>query len=53
MWLGRGAGDEQPSDFPVLVDEAQTMKPNYLLEKSLLAKYLQNGLQKLNLPEMS
>ncbi len=53
MWLGRGAGDEQPSDFLVLAEEAQAMKPQYLLEKSRLAKYLRNGLQKLNLLEIN
>ncbi|WGV29123.1 DUF3775 domain-containing protein [Halotia branconii] len=50
MLLGRGHSGEQPSDFPDLVKEAQGMEAHYLLEKSLLAKYLRNGLQKLNLP---
>ncbi|MBW4690041.1 MAG: DUF3775 domain-containing protein [Komarekiella atlantica HA4396-MV6] len=49
MLLGRGDSGEQLSDFPELVKEAQELQAYYLLEKSLLAKYLRNGLQKLNL----
>lgn len=49
MLLGRGHSSEKPSDFPDLVREAQGVQAQYLLEKSPLAKYLRNGLSKLNL----
>jgi hypothetical protein len=54
MWLGRGASSEQPEDFPNLVKQVVELIPqhyatSYIIEKPLLAKYLQDGLQKLNI----
>lgn len=54
MWLGRGLSGEQPEDFPNLVKQIVELIPqnyatSYIIEKPLLAKYLQNGLQKLNI----
>lgn len=49
MVLGRGDSGRQPSDFLELVKEAQGVEKHYLIEKSLLAKYLHSGLEKLNL----
>ncbi|QFS50614.1 hypothetical protein GXM_08108 [Nostoc sphaeroides CCNUC1] len=49
MVLGRGDSGRQPSDFLELVKEAQGVERHYLVEKSLLAKYLRSGLEKLNL----
>ncbi|PHM10987.1 hypothetical protein CK516_05280 [Nostoc sp. 'Peltigera malacea cyanobiont' DB3992] len=49
MVLGRGDSGRQPSDFLELVKEAQGVERHYLAEKSLLAKYLRSGLEKLNL----
>ncbi|BAB77131.1 all7373 (plasmid) [Nostoc sp. PCC 7120 = FACHB-418] len=51
MLLGRGHSDEQPSDFPDLVNEAQGVPAHYLIEKAPLAKYLRSGLEKLNLAQ--
>jgi hypothetical protein len=48
MVLGRGDSGRQPSDFLELVKEAQGVERHYLVEKSLLAKYLLSGLEKLN-----
>ncbi|MHC5748499.1 MAG: DUF3775 domain-containing protein [Nostoc sp.] len=49
MVLGRGDSGRQPSDFFELVKEAEGVERHYLVEKSLLAKYLCSGLEKLNL----
>jgi uncharacterized protein with von Willebrand factor type A (vWA) domain len=49
MVLGRGDSGRQASDFLELVKEAQGVERHYLVEKSLLAKYLRSGLEKLNL----
>lgn len=49
MVLGRRDSGRQPSDFLELVKEAQGVERHYLVEKSLLAKYLRSGLEKLNL----
>lgn len=49
MVLGCGDSGRQPSDFLELVKEAQGVERHYLVEKSLLAKYLRSGLEKLNL----
>ncbi|WP_225912281.1 DUF3775 domain-containing protein [Nostoc flagelliforme] len=49
MVLGRRDSERQPSDFLELVKEAQGVERHYLVEKSLLAKYLHSGLEKLNL----
>jgi hypothetical protein len=49
MILGRGDSGRQASDFLELVKEAQGVERHYLVEKSLLAKYLRSGLEKLNL----
>lgn len=49
MVLGRGDSGRQASDFLELVKEAQRVERHYLVEKSLLAKYLRSGLEKLNL----
>ncbi|HEY9800360.1 MAG TPA: DUF3775 domain-containing protein, partial [Leptolyngbyaceae cyanobacterium] len=49
MLLGRGHSDEQVSDFPDLVREAEGVVANYLATKSPLAQYLRQGLKKLNL----
>lgn len=49
MVLGRGDSGRQASDFIELVKEAQGVERHYLVEKSLLAKYLRSGLEKLNL----
>ncbi|MHC5595454.1 MAG: DUF3775 domain-containing protein [Nostoc sp.] len=49
MVIGRGDSGRQASDFLELVKEAQGVERHYLVEKSLLAKYLRSGLEKLNL----
>lgn len=54
MWLGRTASSEQAQDFPNLVKQVVELIPqnyatSYIIEKPLLAKYLRNGLQKLDI----
>ena len=53
MWLGRGAGGEQASDWDGLVAEAKTQDTehlgSYLVEKSPLAEYLRDGANKLEI----
>ncbi|MCW5316199.1 DUF3775 domain-containing protein [Nostoc sp. KVJ3] len=53
MWLGRGASSEQPENFTNLLTLAVELIPqnyatSYIIEKPLLAKYLRDGLQKLD-----
>ncbi|MEH2442444.1 DUF3775 domain-containing protein [Nostoc sp.] len=53
MWLGRGIADGQLEDFLNLVKQVvELIPPNYattyIIERPLLAKYLRNGLQKLD-----
>jgi Cdc6-like AAA superfamily ATPase len=58
MWLGRSTSGEQPEDLANLVKQVVELIPqnyatSYILERPLLAKYLakylRNGLQKLNI----
>jgi hypothetical protein len=54
MLLGRTGSAELPEDFPNLIKEVVEIIPrnyatSYIIEKPLLAKYLQDGLQKLNI----
>jgi hypothetical protein len=53
--LGRTGSAELPEDFPNLIKEVveiiipRNYATSYIIEKPLLAKYLQDGLQKLNI----
>jgi hypothetical protein len=54
MWLGRTALGEQAENFPNLVKQVVELIPqnyatSYIIEKPLLAKYLRDGLQKLDI----
>ena len=58
MWLGRNTSGEQPEDLPNLVKQVVELIPqnyatSYIIERPFLAKYLakylRNGLQKLNI----
>jgi hypothetical protein len=54
MWLGRTALAEQAENFPNLVKQVVELIPqnyatSYIIEKPLLAKYLRDGLQKLEI----
>ncbi|MEH2193386.1 MAG: DUF3775 domain-containing protein [Nostoc sp.] len=54
MWVGRGIADGQLEDFLNLVKQVIELIPrnyatSYIIEKPLLAKYLRNGLQKLDI----
>ncbi|AVH69101.1 DUF3775 domain-containing protein [Nostoc sp. 'Lobaria pulmonaria (5183) cyanobiont'] len=54
MWLGRGASGELPENLPNLVKQVVELIPqnyvtSYIIEKPLLAKYLRDGLQKLDI----
>jgi hypothetical protein len=54
MWLGRGISDGQLEDFPNFIKKVVQLIPqnyatSYIIEKPLLAKYLRDGLQKLDI----
>ncbi|WP_207794490.1 DUF3775 domain-containing protein, partial [Nostoc sp. UIC 10630] len=54
MWLGRTALGEQAENFPNLLKQVVEIIPqnyatSYIIEKPLLAKYLRDGLQKLDI----
>jgi hypothetical protein len=54
MWLGRIPSGQVPEDFANLIKQVVEMIPqnyatSYIIEKPLLAKYLREGLQKLNI----
>ncbi|MHC5857453.1 DUF3775 domain-containing protein [Nostoc sp.] len=54
MWLGRSISHGQLEDFPNFVKKVVKIVPknhatSYILERPLLAKYLRDGLQKLNI----
>ncbi|MEH1955132.1 DUF3775 domain-containing protein [Nostoc sp.] len=54
MWLGRGMSDGQLEDFQNLLKQVVELIPekyatSYIIERPLLAKYLRDGLQKLNI----
>ncbi|MDO8864197.1 DUF3775 domain-containing protein [Haliea sp. E1-2-M8] len=54
MWLGRGAGGEQASDWEALVADAELQNDkymaSYIAEKAPLAEYLRDGLAELGHP---
>ncbi|QLE41707.1 DUF3775 domain-containing protein [Nostoc sp. C052] len=54
MWLGRSISHGQLEDFPNFVKKVLEIVPknqatSYILERPLLAKYLRDGLQKLDI----
>ncbi|MEH1771644.1 DUF3775 domain-containing protein [Nostoc sp.] len=54
MWLGRGMSDGQLEDFQNLLKQVVELIPekyatSYIIDRPLLAKYLRDGLQKLNI----
>ncbi|MEH2433912.1 MAG: DUF3775 domain-containing protein [Nostoc sp.] len=54
MWLGRIPSGQVPEDFTNLIKQVVELIPrnyatSYIIEKSLLAKYLRDGLQKLDI----
>jgi hypothetical protein len=53
IWLGQYVSCEQPSDLNDLIVQAlhfipQNSRTSYILERTLLAKYLRSGLKKIN-----
>ncbi|MEH2260025.1 DUF3775 domain-containing protein [Nostoc sp.] len=53
MWLGRGISDGRLESFQKLLKQVVEFIPknyatSYIIERPLLAKYLRDGLQKLN-----
>ncbi len=48
MWLGRGAGGEEPKYFSEIVEQAKIHSSEYVASKAPLAQYLEDGLEKLN-----
>jgi hypothetical protein len=54
MWLGRIPSGQEPEDFANMIKEVVELIPQnyastYIIEKSLLAKYLRDGLQKVDI----
>ncbi len=54
MWLGRIPSGQVPEDFTNLIKQVVELIPrnyatSYIIEKPLLAKYLRDGLQKLDI----
>ncbi|MEH1945762.1 MAG: DUF3775 domain-containing protein [Nostoc sp.] len=54
IWLGRIPSGQVPEDFTNLIKQVIELIPrnyatSYIVEKPLLAKYLRDGLQKLDI----
>ncbi|MBE9205024.1 DUF3775 domain-containing protein [Nostoc sp. LEGE 06077] len=54
MWLGRSVSNESQQDFSYLVEKVRELIPQnyattYIINNSLLVRYLRNGLQKINI----
>ncbi|MEH1943655.1 MAG: DUF3775 domain-containing protein [Nostoc sp.] len=54
IWLGRISSGQVPEDFTNLIKQVVELIPqnyatSYIIEKPLLAKYLRDGLQKLDI----